>query len=178
MKQLLAAGALICATAVTAGAAERQQRINDWIGKVAPPYPSGHTELAGSCIADSKPEADPCDASIVVLRDEQSKLRFLLVLRKLHAMNDKPLGGKVPMNLVTDALEADALDDATSEVATSLCQRNGRDDRAIIAVVPTQRDAEWFTHLSAAWWVDANGRFQSIPANEVRCRNEGFGHDG
>ena len=150
-----------------------------WRGVVVPPYPSGWRELGGSCIGQGDLPDAMCATMVSLLRDEQSGIRSLFATRPLRHADGSPVGdARQPLELVTDAIEPPALDDAQAEPSIGLCQRDGRGDRRIVAIVHPDADIEWYTRLDGAWRLDDDGRFQPIPADGVRCLNEGYGYDG
>ena len=106
-----------------------------WVGAVALPYPSGVHELSGTCVGAGTSGDEVCRISIHVLRDEQSHIRTLLATRELRYLDGSLVGGDRPLQLVTDAIEPEALDDAKVEVAVGTCQRDGRDDSRILAAL-------------------------------------------
>ncbi len=162
-------------TRVEAGQAAGGQ----WRGVVVPPYPSGWRELGGSCIGQGDLPDAMCATMVSLLRDEQSGIRTLFATRPLRHADGAVVGdARRPLELVTDAIEPPALDDAQAEPSIGLCQRDGREDRRIVAIVRPDAGIEWYTRLHGVWRVDDDGRFQPIPADGVRCRNEGYGYDG
>jgi hypothetical protein len=172
------AATLAVAALVASGsphAATPDERIEDWVGRVDRPDPSGHREIAGTCIAS---DADPCHAAISVLRDEQSGLRSVLATRALHALDGSRPGGRQPLSLVTDAWEVAALEDPANEVSVGLCQRHGVDDPRVVAVIRPDVDTQWYVAFERLWRLDAQGRLQPLPADGVRCLNEGYGYEG
>lgn len=152
-----------------------------WRGVVVPPLPSGWRELGGHCIGpDHTPEA-VCATMVSLLRDEQSGLHAVLATRPLRHADGTPVrGDRKALELVTDAIEPDALAKAGHELSAGLCQRDGRDDRRIVAIVRFDPQADWYAHahLRGVWRLDEDGRFQPIPVDGVRCLNEGYGYDG
>ncbi|HEX2082260.1 MAG TPA: hypothetical protein VHF86_02110 [Xanthomonadaceae bacterium] len=150
-----------------------------WRGVVVPPFPSGWQPQVGSCIGQGETPDALCATMVSVLKDEQSGIRTVFATRPLRHADGAPVGDpNRPLELVTDALEPSALEDAQAELSIGLCQRDGRDDRRIVAVVHPDVGTEWYTRLHGVWRLDDDGRFQPIPADGVRCLNEGYGYDG
>ena len=119
-----------------------------------------------------------CAVSIALVRDEQSHQRTLLATRELRHADGTLVGGDRPLQLVTDAIEPEALSGTTVDVAIGTCQRDGKDDPRIAAALVPAADMEWFTRFLGLWRLGDDGRFQPLDPAGVRCRNEGFGYDG
>ncbi len=150
-------------------------RIADWIGRIDRPAPSGHREIAGTCIARGE---DACHEAISVLRDEQSGTHAVIATRQLRALDDSRPGGARPLSLVTDALEVQALDAQGNEISVGLCEQGGQSAPRIVAVIDRDLDSEWYVRFERLWRLDDAGRLQPLPARGVRCLNEGYGYDG
>ena len=151
------------------------ERVHDWIGRVAPGYPGGHQEVTGSCIARA---AEPCAASVAVVRDAQSKLRTVVALEELLRVDGSRAGGDAPLWRVTDAIVPEVLlRERALEVVTGLCQRDGVDDPRLVAIA-APGSGPWRTRLHGVWRLGGDGRFQPLPAKGVRCLDEGHGYDG
>lgn len=169
------AGAHAQAAPADAGAQAGAQ----WRGVVVPPYPSGWVELGGSCIGPADSPETVCSAMVSLLRDEQSGIRTLLATRPLRHVDGTPAGDAArPLELVTDAVEPAALDEPRAEPVIGLCQRDGREDRRIVAIVQPDAGTPWHTRLHAAWRLDDDGRFQPVATQGLRCLDEGHGYDG
>ena len=166
------------ALAVGSACAGELHHEDGWIGTVVPPYPSGVHELSGSCVGPGTSGEELCAISIQVLRDEQSHVRTLLATRELRHPDGSTVGGDRPLQLVTDAIEPDALDDAKVELAVGTCQREGADDPRIVAALVPGPDVEWLAGFRGLWRLGDDGRFGALDPAGVRCRNEGFGYDG
>ena len=178
--RLACALVLLCAGTVAQAQSPpaADETASGWRGTVVPPYPSGVRELAGSCIGEGPGGDTMCAISIAVLKDEQSGIRTMLASRRLHHADGSAVGGDRPLMLVTDAIEPRALDDALADVSIGLCQRDGKDDSRIVAIIRPDVGTEWYTQLSGAWRLDENGRLVPIDGSGVRCLNEGYGYDG
>lgn len=170
----IALGGLLAHGDVLAQAVD-DTRIADWIGRVDVPLPSGYRETAGTCIASAD---DPCAEAVSVLRDGQSHTHALLATRALRALDGSRPGGQRPLSLVTDALDVEALDIAGNELSVGLCERDGRADGRLVAVVRVDAALEWYVRFERLWRLDASGRLRAIAPGGVRCRNEGHGYDG
>lgn len=154
------------------------QHEDGWTGTVVPPYPSGVHALSGSCVGAGSSGDELCAVSIQILRDEQSHVRTVLATRRLHHPDGTQVGGDRPLQLATDAIEPEALDDTAVEVAVATCQRDGADDSRIVAALVPGLDVEWFVRFRGLWRLGEDGRFTILDPAGVRCRNEGFGYDG
>ena len=113
---LLAAWLACTAAAAQPPSGADDVRIEDWIGRVDVPLPSGYREIAGHCIARG---SDVCHQAVSVLRDEQAGTHVVLATRELIALDGSRPGGARPTALVTDALEVAALDEATAEAGSA-----------------------------------------------------------
>ena len=155
------------------GPVANRETATGWIGKVVPPYPDGIVEQQGSCIGGGDgSEAAICYHSIDVLFDPQSHLRTVLVVEEVPHFGNQPLGR------IVDAIEPIELDNADLQVAVGTCQRDGRDDARLIAIVDPRVEQEWIVHPKRVWRVDPAGALQAMQLSGIRCRNEGFGYDG
>lgn len=175
---LLMACAAAAAAAQTHPSMAAEEAAGGWRDSVVPPYPSGVRELGGACIGEGNSGEAICAVSVAVVKDEQSGVKTILAVRRLHHPDGRAVGGDRPLDLVTDALEPAALDDDATDIVIGLCQRDGHDDSRIVAIVRPDPDIEWYTRLPGAWRLDADGRFSAIEAADVRCLNEGYGYDG
>ena len=135
-------------------------KANDIIGTIVPPYPEKWRDQGGACIAS-------CDYSIGVL--EKSNRLFLYFGKSAPRTDPKKARW-----LVTDQMPYPKTPPGF-QVVYGLCERDGKPDDTIIAIVKTT-DAEWYTTVRSAYRANFNtGRFEKISTKGVRCQNEGWG---
>lgn len=167
----LLACVLLLAPSLRAAGPDQASR---WIGKIVPPYPHGVVEQQGTCIGGIADDpVSPCGHIVDVVVDPQSGIRTILVIEAT------PHSGDVPLGRIVDAIEPPELEDAALDVAVAICQRDGRDDGRLVAVVDPGAKWQWLDAPRRVWRVDpASGRLHALAPDGVRCQNIGFGYDG
>jgi len=136
---------------------------NDITGTFVPTYPEGWKDHGGACIGlDNR-----CDYSIGVLEKDK---QLILYFGKSAPRSDP----KKARWLITDQMPYPKAP-AGFQVVYGDCERDGRPDKTIIAVVKTT-DTEWYTTVHFAYRANLNtGRFEKTPINGIRCINIGWG---
>ena len=139
----------------------------DLTGTIVPPFPDGWKYQGGACVASSLGIERSCDYSIgVVEKDNHLVLYF--------GKSAPRIDPKKARWLVSDQMP---YPEAPSgfHVVYGLCERNGKPDETIIAIVKTT-DTEWSTVVRSAYRANLDtGRFEKTYIKGLRCRNEGWG---
>ena len=148
-----------------------------WVGAVALPYPSGvhrtrhlrRRRYRGDEVCRSR------SMSCATSRATSARCRPRANTR---GTDGSLVGGDRPLQLVTDAIEPEALDDAKVEVGSAPASATAR---TIRIPAPRWSPATWNgSRASAACGGGARHgalRWRWIRPG-ARCRNEGFGYDG
>lgn len=130
------------------------------VGSIVPPFPKGWQHEGGSCIAN-------CNFSIGELRTPYGLAFFLG--KSVHRVNSKKAHW-----LVLDQMPFPKTPNGY-QVVYSLCERYGKSDDTIIAIVKTT-DTEWYSTVFRAYKANLNiGRFQTTSTRGIRCLNDGWG---
>jgi len=139
----------------------------DITGSIVPPFPEGWKDQGGACIGSSLGHDKICEYSIGVV-EEGSQL--VLYIGKSAPRIDP----KKARWLVTDQMPYPKTP-AGLRVVFADCERDGRPDETIIAIVKTT-DTEWYNTVRSAFRANlTTGRFETTSTKGVRCRNEGWG---
>lgn len=140
---------------------------NDITGTIVPPFPEGWKDHGGACISSSLGPNNNCDYSIGVL---ERPGQLILYIGKSAPRIDP----KKARWLVTDQMPYPKAPTGF-QVVYSFCERDGKPDETIIAIVKTT-DTEWYTTVRLAYRANlSTGRFEKTSTKGVRCLNEGWG---
>ncbi len=122
-------------------------------GTLVPPYPDGWNEQGGTCIGGGS--AEVCAYSIGVVEKDGRQVLYL-------AKSERPSASREALWLVTDQMPYPYAPEGF-EVVYGMCERNGKHDDTIVAVVKTD-DEEWYTVVHSAYKANlATGRFERTP---------------
>ncbi|GAB3550099.1 hypothetical protein GCM10027343_32740 [Noviherbaspirillum agri] len=137
------------------------------VGSVVPPYPTGFRDGGGACISKTVGEKNVCQYSIGILRKRGV---HLLYLGKAAPRSDP----KKARWTVTDQMSIKDIPHG-HDIAYGLCEQNGVQDEAILAIVKIT-NTDWFTSVRNAYKVNLETeRFEKVPVTGIRCINEGWG---
>lgn len=140
---------------------------NDITGAVVPSFPGGWQYHGDACIGASLSRNKSCDYSIGVL--EKPGQLILYIGKSATRIDPKKVRW-----IVTDQMPY-ARTPTGFQVVYSLCERNGKADETIIAIVKTT-DTEWYTNVRFSYRANlSTGRFEKTSTKGVRCLNEGWG---
>lgn len=144
-----------------------QSNANGVVGSIVPPYPEGWKHRGGACIASSLGANRSCEFSIGIL-EKSNKLFF-------HFGKSVPrTDPKQARWLITDQMPYPETTPGF-QVVYGLCEKDGKPEDTIIAVVKTT-DTEWYTTVHSAYRANLNtGRFEDTSTEGVRCLSEGWG---
>lgn len=136
------------------------------VGSTVPPYPAGFRDGGGACISRAL-DKNVCEYSLGILRKRGAHLLYL-------GKSAPRIDPKKARWTVTDQLSIKDIPNG-HDISFGLCELNGVQDEAILAVVKIT-NTDWFTHVHSAYKVNlTTERFEKIPAKGIRCFNEGWG---
>ena len=139
----------------------------DLIGTIVPPFPEGWRNQGGACIAGGLGIEKSCDYSIGVV-----EIANQLVL--YFGKSAPRIDPKKARWLVTDQMPHPEVPSGF-QVVYGLCERNGKPDETIIAIVKTT-ETEWYTVVRSAYKANFDtGRFEKTSIKGLRCGNDGSG---
>lgn len=139
----------------------------DLTGTIVPPFPDGWKDQGGACIAGSLGAEKICDYSIGVVEKDNHLVLFF----GKSAPRTDPMK---PRWLVTDQMPYPEAPTGF-QVVYNQCERNGKPDQTIVAVIKTA-NTEWYTVVRSAYKANLDtGRFEKISIKGLRCGNEGWG---
>jgi hypothetical protein len=96
-----------------------------------------------------------------------------LLILSCYYRNDKPVCRAAP-NTILDIM-AISIDRSRMLLVDSWCQRNGKKDESIFAVVAIT-ETPYFKRILRAWRINPRTtRFQEIPVRGIICENMGYG---
>jgi hypothetical protein len=137
------------------------------IGSIVPPFPEGWKDEGGACISNTLGSERICDYSIGILRKDGELVLYF---------------GKSAPRIEPEKARWHVIDrmpypkiSKTQQVVLGNCERDGKHDGAIIAIVK-RTDTEWYSIVQNAYKANfITGRFEKISAKGIRCINEGWG---
>lgn len=137
------------------------------IGSIVPPFPEGWKDESGACISISLGTDRICEYSIGTLRADGTLIAYI----GKSAPRVDPKKGR---SLVTDQLSFPRIPRG-HDIVFANCERDGKRDETVLALVKTTK-TEWWSQVLSAYRADLNtGRFEKIPTKGIRCLNEGWG---
>jgi len=137
------------------------------IGSIVPPYPVEWKSQGGACIGGSLGIERSCDYSIGIIEKSGQ-------LHMYFGKSAPRIDPKKARWFVTDQMLYPKTP-AGFHVVYGLCERDGKSDETIIAIVKTT-DTEWYTNVKSAYRANlSTGRFEKTSIKGIRCVNEGWG---
>lgn len=151
-------------SAQTPAGTERRKYVGLQIGES---LPTGHTSKSHFLIPSKSGVDIPMDFGIREV--SRGKLRMLW----LERVTQRDVRG-VPRWKVIDVLTLPRIG-RNQVLAHSLCFIGGEYEPEVLAIFDYE-DKEYFTRARRAWRANRRGeKFVEIPANKLRCENEGWG---
>lgn len=134
------------------------------VGQTVPPFPENWDEQGGACISRVLGEGRNCDYSIGVLHTPNGPRLYIGKAVPQTETNR-------PRWLVTDEMPYPQMQKG-SELIYSQCERFGKFDETVIAVVKIDAES-WFAKIQRAFKANLQtGKFERIASKGVRCNIE------